>query len=211
MRTRIKICGVTTKEAAICAGQSGADAVGLNFYRPSSRFIELEKAAAVRSVIPAFVASVAVFVNPDPDLVRECIRQVGIDVLQFHGDESPEFCGAFDRPYIKALRVDTDTDVGAVTLNYTDATAILLDSKVGEHYGGTGERFDWDLARRGNINNLVLAGGLDAGNVAEAIKAVRPYAVDACSGIETDGKKDLVKIRDFCQSVRDADRQGEAL
>ncbi len=201
LRTRIKICGISTQDTAAVAAEAGADAIGLMFYPPSPRHLELDQAAVIRASLPPFVTSVAVMVNPEPDYVRGIIEQVGVDMLQFHGEESDEFCAGFGVPYLKAIRVEGDTDLATRERNYPRCRGILLDTFVSDRYGGSGERFDWELANFGGEKPLVLAGGLDPANVRDAVTRVRPWAVDVSSGVETDGAKDAGKIRAFCRSV----------
>ena len=209
MRTRIKICGITSPEIASIAVGAGADAIGLMFYPKSSRYLELEQAEAIRKVLPAFVSSVAVFVNPTPDYVQAVVERLGTELLQFHGEESPEFCAGFRRPYVKVIRVDDHTDLDSEVAKYPDAAAIMLDTRHESAYGGTGIRFDWELAAGSGFAHLVLAGGIDHGNVGEAISLVKPFAVDVSSSVETDGVKDAGKIQKFCRAVREADSNGE--
>lgn len=200
-RTRIKICGLTSESAALAACVAGADAIGLMFYPPSSRNLEIEQAARIRAVLPVFVDAIAVVVNLQAEEVRQIIERVGVSMIQFHGEETDEFCRAFGRPYIKALRVADGTDLRAAEAAYPGAAAILLDTHVRDVYGGSGMRFDWRLANYGGSKPIILAGGLTADNVGEAIAVAQPYGVDVSSGVETNGTKDIDKIKQFCQRV----------
>lgn len=209
--TRIKICGFTGEAEALAAQVQGADAIGLNFYPPSPRWVAAEQARDIALAVGPFVTVTALFVNPSPAEVDAVLSKVNVHLLQFHGDESPEFCQQFQRPYIKALRIPADQlhkdQARAAVLQearrYSDAQGILLDTYSANAYGGTGERFNWDAVPDADDIRWILAGGLDADNVAEAITAVRPYAVDVSSGVESSrGVKDAEKIRQFIQSVR---------
>lgn len=200
-RTRIKICGITTPEAGGVAATCGADAIGFIFYDPSPRHLELDQAAAIRAVLPPMVASVAVMVNPEPDYVRSIIERVGVTTLQFHGEEDDAFCAGFGLPYLKGIRVSRDTDPASRERDFPRCQGILLDTWVADQYGGSGRQFDWDKACYGAEKPLILAGGLDVDNVAEAVRRVRPYAVDVSSSLETDGVKDPVKVAGFCREV----------
>jgi len=205
MRTRIKICGVTDPDTAAAAVAAGADAIGLVFHPPSSRHVELAQAAAIVGAAGPFVATVAVLVNPDAATVRVIVKQVRPGYLQFHGEESDEFCAGFGVPYIKALRVEPGADLRAMESAYPRARGMLLDTHRADVYGGSGETFDWRRADYGGKLPLILAGGLQAANVAEALAQVAPFAVDVSSGVETDGRKDADKIRAFCRAVAAAD------
>lgn len=185
---------------AACA--AGADAIGLMFYAPSPRHLEIEQAVEIRHAIPPFCVSVAVMVNPAAEYVKAIIDQTGVDRLQFHGEESEAFCSSFGLPWIKVIRVADDTDVIASAAQHTGAAALMLETHVPGMYGGTGERFDWKRARIDLDKPVILAGGLEPGNVAQAITEAAPYGVDVSSGVETDGAKDLSKIIDFCRAVR---------
>ena len=184
----------------------GADAVGLVFYDPSPRAVSPRKAAELCEKLPAFLSVVALFVDPRPEDVREVLQAVpAVNCLQFHGTETPEFCRAFDRPYMKALRVRDGIDPGTEMVRYPDAAAILLDSYDPERAGGTGRVFDWGLARqcveRGE-QPIVLAGGLKPENVAQAIGEVRPWALDVSSGVESAaGVKSAAALQAFFKEV----------
>lgn len=205
MRTRIKICGVTRPQDLQAVAEAGADAFGLVFYPPSPRCLALEQARALRRAAPAFLTSVALFANPTHEAVAQVLEVVRPDLLQFHGEETPEFCNAFDWPYIKACRVRPGVDLLEYWRRFPEASAWLADAWVAE-YGGVGERFDWSLLPRERERPLVLSGGLAPGNVAEAIRRLRPWAVDVSSGVESaKGVKDASRIGAFVREVRNAD------
>lgn len=204
--TRIKICGITRPEDALAVGACGADALGLVFHEKSPRHVTPQQAARVAAVVPPFVTLVGLFVNPAEDAVREVLRQVPLDILQFHGEEEPEFCARFGRPYIKAIRMRRDVDLIQCAARYSDAQGLLLDAFVEGAHGGTGAMLDWALVPRNVPLPVILAGGLHAGNVAEAIRLVRPYAVDVSSGVEAaKGIKDAAKVAAFINEVKQAD------
>jgi phosphoribosylanthranilate isomerase len=204
----VKICGITRPEDARAAAEAGADAVGLVFYPRSPRFLSVERALEIRDALPPFVQTVALFVNPDAAQVAQVIGRIKPAMLQFHGEETPRFCDEFGLPYVKACRVKSGVSSGVDLLEYlrpfSRAAAWLLDSHV-EEYGGVGERFDWSLAPAVRERPLVLSGGLAPGNVAEAIRRVRPWGVDVSSGVESaKGIKDAAKIAAFVAEVRNA-------
>ncbi len=191
LRTRVKICGITRVEDAIEAAKLGVDALGFVFYAKSPRNIEVQQAQAIIRQLPGFVTTVALFLDPQEDFVRQVLAGVDIDLLQFHGIESAAFCESFDKPYIKALGIDGVVDIAALINQYANARSVLLDSHGAGKSGGTGETFDWLSIPEKLRKNIILAGGLKADNVAEAIKQVQPYAVDLSSGVESaPGKKD---------------------
>ncbi len=202
--TRIKICGLTRVEDLQGAVAAGADAIGLVFYPPSPRYVDLPTAATLACLVPPFVSIVGLFVNADPDRVRETLAAVPIHVLQFHGDEDEAYCRQFDRPYLKAARVKPGMDLLQYAADYPSAQAILLDAFV-DGYGGGGKVFDWTLIPDSLSKPVILSGGLDAGNVGEAIRRVRPAAVDVSSGVEAArGIKDAGKMNAFVAAVRAA-------
>jgi phosphoribosylanthranilate isomerase len=204
--TRAKICGITRVEDGLSAVRAGADAVGLVFYARSPRNVELDTAARIVRALPPFVSSVALFVNPSAGDVDAVLRLVRPDVLQFHGEETPEFCRAFGVPYLKAARVRPGVDLLQFASLYADARGLLLDAWSEGAHGGTGERFDWALIPADLPRPVILAGGLTAANVAQAIRAVRPWAVDVSSGVEASkGIKDAARIAAFMKEVRNAD------
>ena len=205
MRTRVKVCGITRPEDARAAADAGADAIGLVFYPPSPRRLALEQARGLRLALPPFVSAVALFVNPDAADVARVIDVVRPDLLQFHGDESPEFCARFGVPYLKTCRMGPGVDLLEYLSPFTDAAGWLADAYV-EGYGGAGESFDWSLVPAERPRPVILSGGLNAGNVREAIRRVRPWGVDVSSGVESaKGIKDAAKIAAFIAEVKHAD------
>lgn len=202
MRTRVKICGITHKADALMLAAAGVDALGLVFYAPSPRAVDAAAAAAIVAQLPAFVTVTGLFVNAEPAEIKQVLEQVPLDLLQFHGDESPEYCAAFERPYIKALRMQPGVDIGRQAASYPDARGILLDAWVPGVPGGTGQRFDWDRIPANLQQPLILAGGLNATNVADAISQVQPWAVDASGGLESaPGVKDARQVQAFMRAV----------
>lgn len=204
MRTRVKICGITRIEDGLAAARLGADAIGLVFYEATPRYVTVDQARAIAQALPPFVTRVGLFVDVDAERVSATINAVGLDVLQFHGEESAETYRAFGRPYIKAVRMRDGVDLHAQQRAYPDAIGVLLDTYVRHAPGGSGETFDWHLVPRDLEKPIILAGGLTADNVKEAIKAVQPFAVDVSSGVEeTKGIKDPKKISAFIERVRE--------
>jgi phosphoribosylanthranilate isomerase len=202
--TRIKMCGLTRLEDVKAAVDAGADAIGLVFYPPSPRYVDLQTAATLARAVPPFVTIVGLFVNAGPATVNETLATVPLHVLQFHGDENEDYCRQFNRPYLKAARVKPGMDLVQYAAGFPSAQAILLDAFV-DGYGGGGKVFDWSVIPMDLGKPIVLSGGLDAGNVGEAIARVRPAAVDVSSGIESaKGIKDVEKIRVFVAAVRAA-------
>lgn len=202
MRTRIKICGITRAQDARAAAKLGADAIGLVFYRTSPRNLSLEQARAIVAELPPFVTVVGLFVDPARDQVEAVLRACSINLLQFHGDEAPEFCAGFGLPYIKAARVRADADLVQYLSPYSAAQGWLLDAYHDRLYGGTGACFDWNLIPRGLARPVILSGGLTPDNVGAAVRQVRPWAVDVSSGVEaTKGIKDAAKIAAFIAGV----------
>jgi len=205
VRTRIKICGITRVADARAAAQAGADALGLVFYPPSPRFLSLDQARGLRDAVPPFVAVVALFVNPAAEQVRAVLERVRPALLQFHGEESAEFCAQFGVPYVKACRVKPGIDLLEYLRPFAGAAGWLLDSHVAE-YGGVGESFDWSLVPAQRVRPLILSGGLTRENVRDAVRRVRPWAVDVSSGVESaKGIKDAARIAAFIAEVRNAD------
>jgi phosphoribosylanthranilate isomerase len=203
VRTRIKICGITRPEDARMAVESGADAIGLVFYAPSPRSIGLEQARAIIAAVPPFVTTVGLFVDPAPDEVESVLRLCSLGLLQFHGDEAPDFCRGFGLPYIKAARVRADADLVQYLSRHHTAQGWLLDAYNDQLYGGTGEAFDWKLIPRDLARPVILSGGLTPDNVGAAVRRVRPWAVDVCSGVEAaKGVKDAAKIAAFIAGVK---------
>ena len=214
-RTRIKICGITRVEDALCAAHAGADAIGLIFYGPSPRAVTLEQATSISAALPPFVSTVALFVNAQADEVNEVIGRLRPSLLQFHGDEDPAYCTQFGMPFLKAIRVGvgmTADDLLECSHEFHGARALLLDTLAQGLYGGSGESFDWNVIPDQLRHRIVLSGGLMPGNVAGAIRAIRPWAVDVSSGVEKmdgavaqKGVKDHAKIRQFIEEARNAD------
>ncbi|MCG8317492.1 MAG: phosphoribosylanthranilate isomerase [Pseudomonadales bacterium] len=201
-RKRVKICGITRKQDAIVAAQYGADALGFVFYEPSPRNISIEKAAAIIAQLPAFVTTVALFVNPAESFVGEVIKACQIDLLQFHGDESPEFCQQFSRPYIKALRVQPDLQITEQAEKYVSARAVLLDAYVKNVPGGTGKTFDWNLIPENLTLPILLAGGLSPDNVADAVAQPHVWGLDVSGGVEASkGVKSPELIESFIKGA----------
>jgi len=200
--TKVKICGITNSVDAQHVCDAGADAMGMVFYPPSSRHIEIEQAKQMVEALPPFMTSVALFVNAAREEVETVLQQVSIDIIQFHGDESAVFCASFDRPYIKAIRMKDELDLYKIEQEYTTSRALLLDTYKKGVPGGTGESFNWERVPHDLKKPIILAGGLDADNVAQAIKQVQPYAVDVSGGVElSPAKKDPQKILAFVKNV----------
>lgn len=203
MSTIVKICGVTSVEDGLAVAEAGADALGLMFYEPSSRHVSLRTAAEISRAVPPFLLKVGVFVDAESDQVMQAIETCGLNLLQFHGDESPEYCRSFPVMTIKAFRM-RDTQSLAILPAY-DTGAWLLDAYVPGAVGGTGEAFNWELAieARKLGRPIFLAGGLTPGNVAAAIRQVQPYGVDVSSGVESaPGRKDHAKVRAFVSAAK---------
>ena len=205
MRTRVKICGITRAQDALEAVKQGADAIGLVFYPKSPRNVSAAQAAEIVSKIPAFITVVGLFVDAEPAFVQEVLSVVRLDLLQFHGDETASQCSQYSRPYMKAIRVKSDTNLVQYAADYADAKALLLDAFAEGVPGGTGLVFDWSLIPQNFPLPIVLAGGLNAENVGVAIEQVRPYAVDVSGGVEASkGIKDAAKIAAFMRGVSNA-------
>jgi phosphoribosylanthranilate isomerase len=205
-RTRTKICGITRVEDGLAAASAGADAIGLVFHGASPRNVAVAQAAAICVALPPFVTTVGLFVDAAAETVNDVLRQVPLDLLQFHGDESAEYCRAFSRPYIKAIRMADDVDLHALAAEYRDARGLLLDAFHPGIPGGTGQTFDWERIPQTLAAPVILAGGLAPDNVADAVRSVHPYAVDVSSGVEAaKGIKDAAKIEAFIRGVNSAD------
>lgn len=205
-RTRVKICGLTRESDLAAAVDMGTDAVGLVFYAPSPRAVEIEQARGLLNALPPFVTSVGLFVDAEPAFVRAVLSGVTLDLLQFHGDEPPQYCVAFQRPWIKAVRMRPGTNLRELVERYRGASALLLDTYDPAAAGGTGRRFDWDLVPAWLAPHIVLAGGLNPSNVRDAIRRLRPYGLDVSGGVESaKGVKDRVKMEAFLQGVKDGD------
>ncbi|MBI6779170.1 phosphoribosylanthranilate isomerase [Pseudomonas syringae] len=199
---RSKICGITRIEDALAAAEAGADAIGLVFYPKSPRAVTVLQARAIIAALPPFITTVGLFVNASRCELNETLDAVALDMLQFHGDETPEECDGYHRPYIKALRVKAGDDIAGVCRTYRNARGVLLDTYVEGVPGGTGETFDWALIPDDLDKPVILAGGLTSANVAQAIAKVRPYAVDVSGGVEkSKGIKDREKILAFMSAV----------
>ena len=204
-RVRVKFCGVTRPEDASSAAMLGVDAIGLVFYSESPRAVDIAKAKEIVSVLPPFITIVGLFVNELRETIEEILGQVRIDYLQFHGDEEAEECRHYRRPFVKAIRMHPDVCLDDIAGRYPDAAALLLDSYVEGVKGGTGEIFDWGKVQTDLGIPVILAGGLRPDNVAAAIRAVHPYAVDVSGGIEQrKGLKDVSKMRAFMRGVTNA-------
>lgn len=206
--TRIKICGITNIDDALMSIDAGADALGFNFVPGTPRYLKDTKAAAkIIEQVPPFITTVGLFVNADPDLIQSIADECHLDMLQLHGDESPQFCQAFNRRVIKAVRIKDESSCSHL-FDYR-VSGYLLDTYVEGALGGTGVAFDWRLAVQAKqYGPIVLAGGLDPDNVASAVQQVRPYGVDVSSRVEASpGRKDSVKVRTFIQNVKEVDRE----
>jgi len=202
-RVRVKFCGITRPEDARHAAELGADAIGLIFYPPSPRSVDIAQALAVLAVVPAMLTTVGVFVNAQPDELAQVLARVPLDLVQFHGDEPPDMCARSSRPWMKAVGMRDEVDLHDMAVRYAGARALLLDTFSADRKGGTGRTFDWGLIPADLNLPIVLAGGLDASNVAAAIRAVRPHAVDANGGVESaPGIKDRNKMAAFMQEVQ---------
>ena len=207
MSTRIKICGLREEAELHCCVQSGADAVGFVFYEPSKRYLHPDRAASLCQKVSAFVSTVGLFVNENEALVTGILKRVPLDLLQFHGDETAQYCEQFRRPYIKAIRVQPTTDIRDEMSKHPLAKGFILDAFV-HGYGGQGHRFDWQLIPQEVRHHIILSGGLHIGNVAEAINTIRPLGVDVSSGVESvPGIKDIKKIQSFIRQVQQVDAQ----
>ena len=203
-KTLIKICGITLEEDAENALNSGVDAIGLNFYAASPRYVTIEQATKISNLVKDNALIVGLFVNAEPDFVRQVQDKVPLDILQFHGDESSEYCEQFKRSYWKALRVKDSAEVAGQILAHAKASAILLDAWHEEQYGGTGETFDWDFIKDLTLSQkLILAGGINPQNAAQAVKQVRPWGIDVSSGVEeSPGIKSAKLMKQFIEEVR---------
>lgn len=202
MRTRIKICGFTRAEDAVWASALGVDAIGLVFYAPSPRNISIAQANSIICKLPAFVSIVALFVNETEKQIRSVLDQIPVDILQFHGEEPPEHCRIYNKPYIKAVQMHSNLNLVDFAAAYKDAAGILVDAYHPDAKGGTGHQFDWDLLPETYDFPLILAGGLNVENVSAAITSTKPYALDVSSGVEVaKGIKDAGKMKQFVEQV----------
>lgn len=204
-RTRIKICGLTRPQDVRAAVNAGADAIGFVFYPPSPRHITFDRAAELAALLPPFVTAVGLFVNPTPAFVEQALSRVPLQLLQFHGDESDAECARYGRPWIRAARMRAGVDLIEFAARHPGARGILLDAFV-DGYGGGGKTFDWSLIPEGFTRPIILSGGLDPDNVGEAVRRVRPWAVDVSSGVEVGkGIKDAAMMAAFVAGVRNED------
>jgi phosphoribosylanthranilate isomerase len=207
MRTRIKFCGITRPEDAASAAYLGADAIGLVFYPPSPRAVNPQQARTIVQGLPPFVTVVGLFVDATPNDIEEVLAEVPLDILQFHGEETPAECSRYGRPYVKAIRMAVGIDLEQITRLYGDASALLLDTYRRGVPGGTGQTFDWDCIPGERSKAIILAGGLTPENVPEAVTRVRPYGVDVSGGVEqSKGVKDAAKMAAFIRGVNSVSR-----
>jgi phosphoribosylanthranilate isomerase len=203
MTVRVKICGITSPEQALMVQQSGADALGLVIYEKSPRYVDIDQAATIRAAINDSVLAIALLVNPSEDLVNQVIAQVKPDYIQFHGDETPEFCQQFNYPFIRAVRMRDGLDIDAEVAAYNAEGGFLFDAWSDDLYGGTGHSFDWSRLPTTTDYKLILAGGLTPDNVAEAIAKTEPYMVDVSGGVEASpGIKDPIKVKAFVAQAK---------
>ena len=208
MRTRVKICGFTSPDEAAFAAKLGIDAIGLVFYPPSARYVSIDRAIDIVSLLPPFVTVVALFVDAQESDIRKVLENVQVDCLQFHGNEKPDACRMYGKRYIKAVRMLQETDISQIARLYYDADGLLLDSYDPALPGGTGGTFDWDLVPEQCHLPIILAGGLDATNVQSAVSLAKPYAVDVSSGVEKQkGIKDKEKIAAFMAAIQEGNRR----
>lgn len=202
-RVRVKFCGITRPQDGVTAAQVGVDAIGMVFHEPSPRAVSCAQARAIVQMLPPYLVKVGLFVNAEREVVERTLAEVSIDLIQFHGEESPEQCRGFARPYVKAVRMRAGVSLAEIADRYHDAAALLLDAYEEGRYGGTGNTFDWVLAVEKCGKPVVLAGGLTPDNVAAAIAMAQPYAVDVSGGIEAArGIKDPAKMQAFMQEVQ---------
>ncbi|MDX1669449.1 MAG: phosphoribosylanthranilate isomerase, partial [Limnobacter sp.] len=211
--TRIKICGLSQQQDVLACRDAGADAVGFVFYKPSSRYVSPEQAATLVRSLGPWQTPVALFVNADPSEIERVVALIPNVLLQFHGDETPQFCESFQRPYLKAIRMQEGTDLIALSHDYSSASGLLVDSW-SEGFGGSGHTFEWsmlpDLSKM--AVPLILSGGLNSNNICQALSQISPYGVDVSSGVEARrGVKCVIKIKEFCQAVQTADFEQLAL
>jgi len=205
LRTRTKICGITRLEDAKASIKAGCDALGFVFYKESPRYITFDAFKVIAKALPPFVTKVGLFVNAEPADIQKVIQSGLIDLIQFHGEETPQFCRQFEFPYIKAVGVSLSVNLLQYEKDFYDADALLLDATHEHLKGGTGQTFDWNLIPNSLSKPIVLAGGLTADNVKEAIREVKPYAVDVSGGVEeSKGIKNSLKIQAFIKETQDA-------
>lgn len=202
-RTRVKICGITRPQDGVMAANLGVDAIGLVFHRSSPRCVDTETARRIIATLPPFVATVGLFRNEEPAAIRSVLAAIPLAMVQFHGDEDPDYCAAFGVPYLKAVPMGAGADMADYERQFATASGLLLDSHGDNKMGGTGQGFDWTKIPSERHKPLILAGGLHPGNVADAIRQVQPYAVDVSSGVESaKGIKDAELMREFLRGVR---------
>ena len=202
MRTRVKICGFTTIDEAVYAAHLGVDAIGLVFYAKSPRSVEIGQAQTIIQKLSPFVTTVGLFVDAEPSFIQHVLANISLDVLQFHGEETPDYCTNFSKPYIKAIRMRPDTDIKQYVKRYASAQALLLDSYVKGMKGGTGVTFDWQQIPTDLNKPIIVAGGLTIANVTQAITKLQPYAVDVSGGVESaKGIKNAEKMTAFMQGI----------
>jgi phosphoribosylanthranilate isomerase len=207
MRTRVKICGFTRPDDAKLAAALGVDAIGLVFYPPSPRNVDITQARAIVSSLPAFVTCVALFVDAEEQEIRQVLQHVPIDLIQFHGIESPQACRIYGKPYIKAVSMQAGVNIPALADQYDDAAGLLLDAYHPGLKGGTGSQFDWAMVPKATCLPIILAGGLTPENVRLAMQSVRPFAIDVSSGVEREkGVKDADKMAAVLKKVAEGDR-----
>lgn len=207
MRTRVKICGITRPHDAVLAAEQGADAIGLVFYPPSPRHVSLEQAAEIAAALPPFVTTVGLFVNADAQTIAETVAAAQLDLIQFHGNECADYCKEHARPWMRAIRMKDDVDLEAEAERFAAGRGLLLDAYRPGVPGGTGESFDWSRIPSAMAAQIVLAGGLTPENIAQAVREVRPYAVDVSGGVEASpGIKDAEKIARFMAGVRSGEQ-----
>lgn len=203
MSVQVKICGITRVEDALMAQRAGADALGLVMYSKSSRYVDMQQAIALREAIATDTLCVVLLVNADKEYVKQVIAEVKPDLIQFHGDESADFCQQFDFPFIRALRMRDDLNIAAEARAYYNAYGLLFDAWNPDQYGGTGEQFDWQRLPTERDFHLILAGGLNPHNVAEAVATAGPDMVDVSGGVESSpGIKDAQKVQAFINNAR---------
>ena len=201
-RTRIKICGITNLQDAKVAIDEGVDAIGLVFCENSPRYINISRAKEIVENTTPFVNYVGLFVDAEKEYINNVLKEVALDTLQFHGQESEQACALYNKPYIKAIRMNESINFSEEAEKYFSAQALLLDTYIQGLPGGTGIAFDWDLIPKDRAKPIILAGGLNASNVKDAIKKISPYAVDVSGGVEAEkGKKDPSKIKEFINEV----------
>lgn len=204
-RVRIKFCGMTNVDDAVLAANLGVDAIGLIFYALSSRNVSIEQAREISSALPPFVSSVGVFVNPTVEFMREILNRVPLNYLQFHGEESPEFCSAFNLPYIKTIHVGSLKITTQYEHMYSDACAFLFDTYHEDQRGGTGKVFDWQNLPKNTKKPILLSGGINSSNVTDAIRVVHPYGIDVTSGVEAKpGIKDKTKMLALINQIQES-------